>query len=568
MLHSQKNQPHPDRLAGTDIEAEKNWRQRLFRLGAGRGPTLLLALLFATVYNFPFWRKLLRLPDISLSANAGFLAATLVILVGVFFFFLTLTAYPYLQKSLAVILLLLMGPILYFSSHYGVIIDHNMISNLLETDTREAAELLSPAFLGHLLLLVILPAALLIRRRQTWAPTLRQTGANLLCALLTLMVIGGTLFAAYDDFALIGRSHRFLRLFLNPSYALYSVEKYYRVNHLVKRPPQPLAEDARISPASGRRKKLLGVFVVGESARAANFSLNGYQRETNPRLKQENIISFTQAYACGTSTAEALPGMFSHLPRKDYSVKKAAAYENVLDILQRLGVAVLWRDNNSSAKGVAERIFYEKLSLRDLPKARAASLSQRGEIFDEALLLNLDEFLAAHADRDLLIVLHQKGSHGPAYHKRRPPAFARFQPEYQGEDVHNASREELINAYDNTILYTDFFLARLLDWLKNNSAERNSFMIYMSDHGESLGENGIYLHSLPWFMAPDEQIHIGAIAWFSPGFGEDRGFDPAALRARRDQAVSHDFIFHTLLGLYKVESKIYNPELDLLKLAE
>lgn len=391
------------------------------RFSSGRGATLILALLMATIYNLPFWRQLLGLNDISWSSNFLFLAALLIMMTGVFFFILNLFAYPYIQKGLALSLILIMGSILYFSLKYGIIIDHNMISNILETDSHEALELVSFALLGHLLLFVLLPATVIVRWPRRWLPPLRQTGGNLLIAALTLIVIGASLFAAYSDFVLVGRSHRYLRLYLNPSYALYSVEKYFRINRIVKKSAAKIVLDAaRPESETSATRKVLGIMVVGESARAANFSLNGYQRETNPELKKEKVISFSQCYACGTSTAEALPGMFSFLKQADYSAKKAAAFENVLDVLQRLDIEILWRDNNSSSKGVAKRVPYEKLNLNQLKKEQKDNLYRNGEIFDMALLAGLQDYIDSRPDRDFLIILHQKGSHGPAYHKRRP----------------------------------------------------------------------------------------------------------------------------------------------------
>jgi len=527
---------------------------------------LLAALLLTSVYNFTFWHQLLNLPDISVSGNAGFLLGTSIVLTGIFFTFFTLCSYPYIFKIVLIITIFLVSTISYFSLKYGVVIDYNMISDILETDVREASELISFSFAFHMLIFAGLPTLILAYTRINWKKPLRQTATNLITITGTLLLVGATIYLNFSSFALIGRQHRYLRMYVNPTYALYSVEKYYRINHAEAQMIAPIAKDAVLAgnKKTGKRK-LLGIFVVGEAARAREFSLNGYERNTNPSLARENIVSFTQAYSSGTSTAESLPCMFSHLTREKYSVKKAAHYENVLDILQRLGVDVLWRDNNSSSKGVATRVPYEKLSSASVPDAENLGLAKNGEYFDEALLYHLQNYIDQSAHDNILIVLHQKGSHGPAYYKRHPESFSKFTPEYQGNAPQNSSQTELLNAYDNTILYTDYFLEKTIALLKKNAAEYDTFLFYMSDHGESLGENGIYLHGLPYFMAPDEQKHIAAIVWLADSTSRNHRIDMATLLKKRDQPISHDYIFHSLLGIFGVKSKIYNRNLDILK---
>ncbi len=525
---------------------------------------LLSAILLSTVYNLSFWHQLLSLPDISIASNAGFLLGTGIVLTGIFFTIFSLCSYPYIFKTVVIIIIFLASIISYFSLKYGIVIDFNMISNILETDIREASELFTFLFALHLLIFAGLPTLILARTQITWKKPLRQLATNLLTITGTLLLIGATIYFNYSSFALIGRQHKFLRMYVNPTYALYSVEKYYRINHAATQTILPIAEDAVLTGNEKTdKRKLLGIFVVGEAARAREFSLNGYERNTNPYLSQKKVVSFTQAYSSGTSTAESLPCMFSHLTREKYSVKKAAGFENILDVLQRLGVNILWRDNNSSSKGVATRVPYEKLSSASVPDAENLGLAKDGEYFDEALLYNLQNYIDQSQHDNILIVLHQKGSHGPAYYKRHPDSFSKFTPEYQGNAPQNSNRDELLNAYDNTILYTDYFLAKTIELLKKNAAEYDTFLFYMSDHGESLGENGIYLHGLPYFMAPDEQKHIAAIVWLAENTSRKHRVDMATLLKKRDQPISHDYIFHSLLGIFGVKSKIYDHNLDI-----
>jgi len=286
----------------------------------------------------------------------------------------------------------------------------------------------------------------------------------------------------------------------------------------------------------------------GTGVKASFYSIEG-----NP---EDEVISFDNTYSCGTDTAESVPCIFSHFDRADYSVGKAAQYQNVLDILSRAGVQVLWRDNNSGCKGVCSRV-----TMDDLAKLAVPDLCNDEECFDEILLYKLQDRVK-QATTDILIVLHQKGSHGPAYYKRHPQRFSLFHPECTTNAPQHCEKEELINAYDNTLLYTDYFLHETIDFLKNITDRYNTLMIYVSDHGESLGENGIYLHGLPYFIAPDEQRHIPFIIWLSNEYAEAYHIRKECLIKQQHQFYSHDNIFHSLLGLFGVETELYKQHYD------
>ena len=176
-------------------------------------------------------------------------------------------------------------------------------------------------------------------------------------------------------------------------------------------------------------------------------------------------------------------------------------------------------------------------------------------------LVNLQSYIDEQDNRDVLIVLHSMGSHGPAYYKRYPEQFEVFLPVCRTNQLNECSDEEISNAYDNTILYTDYFLSKVIGLLKNNSQESDTAMFYISDHGESLGEGGLYLHGMPYFMAPDEQINIPAFMWFDEGL--TKVFDIDAIKKNSELAKSHDNLFHTLLGLMDVETELYQKEMDI-----
>jgi lipid A ethanolaminephosphotransferase len=259
--------------------------------------------------------------------------------------------------------------------------------------------------------------------------------------------------------------------------------------------------------------------------------------------------------------------MFSHLGREAYEAREGES-ENLLDLLHRAGLAVLWLDNQSGCKGLCART--PQAHVREPGPAeppRPAGLCEGGECFDEALLHGLDERLAAlpaeRRARGVVLVLHQMGSHGPAYWKRSPAAFKRFTPECTTNALQQCSAEGLNNAYDNSIAYTDHLLGRAIDWLARPAlrATHEPALLYVSDHGESLGEKGLYLHGMPWALAPRVQTHVPMVVW-APAEGPGGGL-MRCLAGRRAQPVSHDHLFHTVLGLTGVRASEYREGLDL-----
>ncbi|MGR8953704.1 MAG: phosphoethanolamine transferase, partial [Gammaproteobacteria bacterium] len=304
-------------------------------------------------------------------------------------------------------------------------------------------------------------------------------------------------------------------------------------------------------------KKRLTVLVLGETARAANFALDGYSRPTNPNLSREAVFNFTNVHSCGTATAASVPCMFSGFSRENYDPAKAEYTENVLDVLNHAGVKVLWRNNNDGCKNVCKRVSSE-----DLSHLKLADLCTAEECYDEVLLYQLQAYVDAMTSNGV-IVLHQKGSHGPGYYLRHPPRFNVFSPECHQANLSDCKRQEVINAYDNTIVYTDYFLEKVIQFLKKNSAKYDTALVYVSDHGESLGEHNVYLHGLPYYFAPDEQKHVPLVTWFSKGFLAHNKINTACLQQHKDSPYSHENLFHSLLGLMSVETKAYDPKLDI-----
>lgn len=524
-------------------------------LRAGRDPlrlSFLVALFLAVTGNASFWRALAAAAPEALALRLTAFAI-LTLLLGLL---LSLFAVPRLWKPVVIGFVVLAAVCAHFMDTYGAVIDRTMVQNTIETDAGEVRDLLTPSLLLRVALLGVLPALWIARTRLAFGGFAYELRRRAAVALACAVLVTAAIAAQYKGFALVGREHSDLRLLINPTSPLYAAWRYgsRRVEPNVI---TSIATDAVRAAVPGRRP-LLVVLVVGETARSANFSLAGYARETNPQLDQLPVITFPNVSACGTSTAVSVPCMFSPFGREAYSDRKAKSHESVLDVLKRVGIRVLWRDNNSGCKSTCDRV--ERHADRELWTSAYCT----GELcFDEVLLAGLPEWIQA-APGDALVVLHQQGSHGPAYYRRSPAGFKKFLPECEGEAIERCSREEIVNAYDNTILYTDHVLAELIRLLEREAPERDVAMLYVSDHGESLGERGLYLHGLPFRLAPDEQTRVPLLLWLSEGFGASRGVERACLEQRSQEALSHDLLFHSVLGLFDVGTASYDPALDLL----
>jgi lipid A ethanolaminephosphotransferase len=374
--------------------------------------------------------------------------------------------------------------------------------------------------------------------------------------------------AGYQGLASLMRNHKPLRYMINPLNSVYAATRL-AADQLPKqaRALKPVGEDAQLGAryAQQPRPPLL-VVVVGETARAQNWGLNGYARATTPVLAQwqaKGLVNFPDVRSCGTNTQVSVPCIFSPLTREQGG-DQTAEHQNLLDVLQRAGLAVLWLDNQSGCKGVCDRV--PNASTRDL---KLPGLCDGGECFDEAMLHGLDERIAAldpqRRARGVVLVLHQMGSHGPAYFKRTPAARKTFMPECTSNTLSECPPEQLVNAYDNTIAYTDHFLGQTLQWLQTQ-ADQGAYdtgLLYFSDHGESLGEKGLYLHGVPYAFAPEQQTRVPMVTWLSAGLQQRSGVKADCLREQAAKPLSHDNVFHSVLGLMDVKTAVHDPALDL-----
>ncbi|WP_218688930.1 phosphoethanolamine transferase [Psychrobacter sp. BF1] len=483
--------------------------------------------------------------------NIGFIVSLTGLLFGLMWLLFQLLCYRPTAKIVLIFMVLTAAVCGYFTDNYGTVFGPDMLTNSLQTDQAEAMGLMAPSFVIRLLLLGILPAFIISKvrlKRHVIGQAILQKTATLIAAIALIAVC---LLPFGDQYATFFRQHKLVRSYTNPITPVYSVIKL-GIDYVdeLRRPDTMIlhATDAKRSTAvGGAAKPKLMVFVVGETVRADHVGLNGYQRDTMPLLaSQPDIYSFKDAASCGTSTAYSVPCMFSYANREDYDPDTADYNENVLDTLSKQGVNVIWRDNNSSSKGVADRVTFEDY------KTAEKNPNCDIECRDIGMLDGFDKLVKSAAKpQDTLILLHQMGNHGPSYYQRYPKQFEYYKPVCMTNELSKCDDQSVINGYDNAIRYTDYFLNSIIDTLKPYQQDYQVVMVYISDHGESLGENNIYLHGMPYNIAPEAQKKVPVIVW-SP---KNNSIDASRLANMTSQPVSHDFITPTLLNFFGITTK-------------
>jgi len=525
---------------------------------------LLLAVWLGLVLNVAFYQKIHQLtPYTNLKAGA-LLAATVLVIIGLYNLVLQWLNWKWNAKILGSVLIILGGFSAYFVNSLGVVITPDQIQNMLQTDAREVRDLWSIRLVIWTLVFVIFPLCIVWMLNIQPASFGRQLLHKSLSSVLSAVLILGLLFCFYVDYAAIFREHHDLKGMISPQNSIASTVSYYKKKvPKANLPLIPYGEDAHLlEQAQMQKQPKLMVLVVGETARAESFALNGYARNTNPELGKLAVINFSQVSSCGTATAVSVPCMFSGMPRQHYDEQLASHREGLLDIAQRAGYQVTWIDNNSGCKGACDRVQQYQIP---------APLKQKwcdaaGECFDEILVDSLKDYLA-HLDKNnlkpQLIVLHQMGSHGPAYFKRSKAPYQPFQPTCNSNAIQGCSAEELKNSYDNSIVYTDHVLAQVIETLKQQSQYQTGFW-YLSDHGESTGEHGLYLHGAPYSMAPTQQTHVPMLMWFSELWTQQNAQQVSCLKAQTKQARSQDHLFPSLLSLLDVKTQVAEVKNDML----
>ncbi|WP_047300090.1 phosphoethanolamine transferase [Pseudomonas fluorescens] len=521
--------------------------------------TLCASAFFLAGFNFVLWQHLFAIT----SADAKGIALRVAFGAMIFAAFnivLTFLAFRRVLKPVLMLLFLISASVAYFMSQYGVLIDAGMLRNFAETNVTEVRDLLSLKLLAYIVFLGVVPSWILWKVPVDYRRWHRELFSKVIVSFASVAVIGGVALANYQGLSSLFRNHHELRLMLVPSNYIGASAGYLREQVAsAQQPFVKIGEDAQRDVASQNHpRKSLTVLVVGESARAENFGILGYDRDTTPTLdKEAGLIAFTDVHSCGTETAVSVPCMFSNMGRKNYDASKAKNEEGLLDVLKRAGIDVIWRDNQSGCKDTCNRVTVQNVSnLKD------PTLCANSECRDEILLQGLQGFID-HLDKDTVLVLHQMGSHGPEYFKRYPKEYEHFTPVCESNALNNCSRESIVNGYDNTLVYTDHVLSSLIDVLRSNQDKVDTAMLYLSDHGESLGEYNLFLHGTPYMLAPEQQKHVAMLAWFSDSYQKSYSVDTHCLQMTRDKPLSQDNLFHSMLGLLEVHSSVYQQDLDM-----
>ena len=518
---------------------------------------LLAALYFSLASNASFWAAF-RATQAGQSSGAWTLGFGLfVAITALHALLLLLVVNRWTRNVLLPLLFLVTAAAAFYMDRYHVYIDRDMVANVLVTEPKEASELITADFALALLLHGVLPSLLVWWTRAPARSVGKGIAMHAVGIALAFAVAAGAIGLNYQALASLMRNETSMRHLIAPGNWVVALGKALREERRADAPREPIATDARIERPAGARPRLL-IIVVGETVNAAHWGLNGYHRQTTPRLAALDGVNYPDVEACGTNTEVSLPCLFSSQGLHDYDRTAIRGSESMLHLLDHLGVATLWRDNQTGCKGACDGLPF--VSYLD---ANVPGHCDGTRCFDSVLLDGLDAAVA-RMPGDAVVVLHMLGNHGPSYYARYPDAFKRFTPACEIDELGDCERDTIVNAYDNAILYTDTVVADSVAWLERQSAARDTALIYVSDHGESLGEAGLYLHGVPRLIAPDAQLKVPMWLWLSPPLRASEGIDLACLRASAQAPRTHDALFSTVLGLMRVDTGVRHPDLDLL----
>lgn len=525
--------------------------------------TFLTSLYLGTVLNFSFYSQLAAIFKEMATVHPVFIISIPFFVVFTLNLALNLLNWRYVIKPVIILLLMSSAAVSYAMIKYSVVFDRDMIQNIFETNATEAHAYINASSITAFALFVIPPVFLLLNTKIQYGGFWREQVRRLASMVVSVVVIAIIALFFYKDYASVGRNNPQLLSQIVPTYFIRNTYKYIKKTHFSAPVPYTtVGEDAARTLVPTETKPSITVLVLGETSRSANHSLNGYARDTNRYTQQLGMISFQNVSSCGTATALSVPCMFSNLGRSNYNEQQAKNQDNALNIIQRAGINVTWLENDGGCKGVCDKVTTIIIN----PAEKNAYCNGK-TCYDEVFLPELDSLLNKTDGKDALIVLHVIGSHGPTYYQRYPDEKRLFAPDCPRSDIENCSTEQLVNTYDNTIAYTDYVISKVINRLDAPALtqEYNTSLLYISDHGESLGESGLYLHGTPYSVAPDTQTQVPMMLWMSPQFIAQRDINAECLKQKAgSQAYSHDNLFHTLLGITGVKTQAKNGELDIL----
>jgi lipid A ethanolaminephosphotransferase len=532
------------------------------------GPTInrvllsfLVSLWLTVVVNFGAINAFFVAP----SAGSGFTSfmfalGGLFFILSVIFGFVLFGATFFWRRSIKLwcaIVLISASVLSYFTYFLGTHFDKAMLVGTLQTNPGETLDLLTFRMLLWVLVLGALPSFVVLKTNLSITQSklrIATTSAVQLTVLIAATAI--IVYAMYPRYASATRNRSVTFDTVAPvNFVAASVAYAYGLRAL-NTTRTPVGQDARQSYPIAKPR--LFIFVLGETARAKNHGLNGYERDTTPRMKAAKGFYFANTETCGTATAISVPCIFSGLPSKEFTLEKGRNIETLIDVINHAGARIIWRDNDSGCKGVCAKADYEDFTSAANPRW----CNGLDNCFDEILLDGLESKVRLDA-RDTIVVLHLKGSHGPAYYKRYPDAFERFTPTCKTSDLAACDEQSIRNAYDNTIVYTDHVIGQTVQMLEKLSDQFATALLYVSDHGESLGEGGLFLHGIPLVIAPKEQIQVPMFAWVSPLFISLEKWNRDCLVKQTKVQRSHDNVYSTVLGFLDIDTVQYKKQLDI-----
>ena len=502
-------------------------------------------LLAGVIYNLPFFKTVW--PTLTVWGNIGvwFLALSFLYLLYSWLF------WPKITKIIASFFILTGGMAAYFSYHYHTYITRSVVAALFETNLIEASEWIGYTFVIYFLFLVCCPLFLLYKIKinfPNFKDLIKQRLLVTIVWLIACIVLGTTW---RTDLSLYLKRHYDIRYFFVPTNYVSSLIELGVYTFATKHQENTMEWVQIVKRNSAPNKKNLFVFVLGESARDANFSLSGYKRDTNAPLRPytRDIMVFKRTKACGTITRVSVPCMFSHYAQNVYDERSAKYAANVLNILQHEGIDVHWIDNELGCNKVC----------RYVPTKYTC---ETRTCLDDSLNKELYQMLPDF-NKDTFIVLHQRGSHGPRYDLRAPTEYHKFKPICEQADSDLCSQDAIVNAYDNSLYYTSALLADLIEHLSKVTDKFNPILLYISDHGESLGENNLYGHGAEYEFAPDYQKEVPFLVWIPKTTRRALGLNAQCLQNMAHNQVSQDYIFHSILGVFGIKTNVYDNKLDI-----
>ncbi|WP_440225795.1 phosphoethanolamine transferase [Dokdonella sp. MW10] len=519
---------------------------------------LLVSVYFALFCNATFFRAVEGTGALDGPRGLLFMGCLFVAIAAINQVLLCLVLSRPLAKPALTAILIATALAVHFMGAYTIYLDTDMLRNILHTDGKESSELVTWGLVGPVLLFGVLPSIAVWRVRLRKRPFARAALARSLWVAGSFAVAAIAGLVSFQDLSALMRNHKPVRYLVTPANYMVSLANVaLDEGKTIQRTKEPVGIDAVLAARPAGAKPRLLVLVIGETVRAQNWGLNGYARQTTPQLAaRDDVINFPDVTACGSSTEVSLPCMFSPYGRRDYDADRIKHSESLLHVLERAGVATLWRDNQTGCKGVCEGLAFASYE-----HATDPAFCDDERCLDTVLLDDLKATVSAHAG-DVVMVLHQLGNHGPSYYRRYPDDMRRFTPACETPELGRCTRESITNAYDNAILATDDLLARTIALL-STWHDRDTALFYVSDHGESLGENGLYLHGVPYAIAPDTQTRVPMLAWFSPAFAAAQGLDTACVREAAARPASHDNLFPSVLGLMQVRTAARDESHDL-----